>query len=374
MSKRDYYEVLGVNKNSTENDIKRAYRKLAKKYHPDIEGGNEEKFKEATEAYEILSDSTKRSKYDRFGHMGTNSSNAGFEDIFSGARNSNSSNFGGFKDIFGDIFGDIFSGNSRQQNRKKHPIDGQDISLRISLSLKKYMFGCEITKNIKLLHKCDNCFGTGSEKKQKGIKKCATCKGYGIINIQQRTPFGMIQTQRTCHTCKGQGEEIIDKCKKCNADGYLFKKTEIIFNVPPSLSKDENLVIKGKGNSGINGGSNGNIYIQIEVEKDNEYEILNNKDLKVHLPVSYIDLLLGASIKIPTFDGYKTIKISPNTNNNEKIIISDCGLFYNKRHRGNLIVILVAKMPKKITIEERKLLNKIRENSKINIDYSKYER
>ena len=375
-NKRDYYDVLGVSRNASEIEIKKAYRKLAKMYHPDISSGNEDKFKEVAEAYEVLGSADKRSNYDQFGHTSNASgasgfSGGGFEDIFSQG--------GNFGDMFSgsdvnDIFQNMFSGgrNKRQQTTNS-PIHGENIQIQVFTTLKEYIFGCSITKSIKIFHKCNNCNGTGAEN-ERDIKRCNDCNGKGIVNFAQRSLFGIIQSQKICGKCNGAGKRIINKCKSCSSEGYIMKSTELSFDIPKSLALDENLIIRGKGHSGRNGGQNGDIYIQVGIRKDSEYKIINQYDLEVNIPVSYLDLLLGTILKIPTFDGYKNIRIHSNTSNYEKITISNYGLFYNKRHRGDLIVILNATIPSKITNDEKQTLSNLRDNTKFSVNLKKFER
>ncbi len=369
MSKRDYYEVLGVSKDSSNIEIKRSYRNLAKKYHPDTPSGDENKFKEVSEAYEVLSDADKRARYDQFGHSANNfagGGGSGFEEAFSGMFHGNS----GFEDIFSSIFGG--SSHSRRTQRKR-PVRGQDLEIRINLKLKEYIFGKSFSETIKLLTKCKKCKGKGAESAS-DIQKCNKCNGIGIINVSTRTPFGVIQTQKECHNCNGMGEKITNKCKYCKGNGYSKENTEITFDIPASFKRNQQLILEGKGHSGINGGSNGNIYLNVNIIDDPDFKIIDDYDLKLDLPISYLDLLLGANIDIPTFDGIKKFKISANTNNDEKIVISNCGLFYNKRNRGNLIVTLKARIPKKISNSERKLLLKIKEGSNFIVNNDRYIR
>ncbi len=369
-SKRDYYEILGVGRSATQDEIKKAYRKLAKQYHPDTQTGDEAKFKEVTEAYETLNNSTKRGHYDRFGHgfEGANASGQDFSDIFSDMFHSG----GGIGDIFSDLFGGNRSSrsSSTMQNR---PMKGETIQLHIDLTLKEYIFGKQILKTIKLFHKCDDCKGSGAQS-ESDIVKCDNCNGHGIVNEIKRTMIGVIQSQTTCGKCRGQGKKILNVCKKCRSNKVLIKETDISFKIPASFPLEDRIALKEKGHTGLNNGPNGDIIIDLSVREDSEFKIVNRYDLYLEFPVSYLDLILGANIDVPTFDGIKKLKIQPNTANNSKVIISNCGLFKSSLRRGDLIVQLIAYIPKKILPLEKKLLSQLRETSNIVINTDKFKR
>lgn len=376
MSKRDYYDILGVSKNASLSEIKRAYLALAKKYHPDIKNtGNDDKFKEISEAYEVLSNPEKRATYDRFGHSASGFNNSGFSGF--------SQSFGGFQDIFGkggmgdlgDIFSGIFGRKSSFNNEQgfNQPRKGQDISINVTLTLKEFIFGKKINKTISLFNNCKTCDGLGARSRS-DIYTCNNCKGTGYILSQQQSPIGIIQTQRPCSYCHGQGKIINNKCSSCYGKKLIYQKTDISFNIPPSV-QNETLVMYGKGNAGKNNGPNGDIYINIQVIEDEYFKIINNYDLFVEIPVSYLTLILGGFISVPTFDGVKKIKIKSNTKNNEKIKISNFGLFKrNRSSRGDLFIKLIAEFPRKITSQEKKQFLEIEQNSKFNIDLSKFIR
>lgn len=373
-NKRDYYEILGVSKNATEQEIKRAYRKIAKQYHPDTPNGDEEKFKEATEAYEVLTDPQKRAQYDRFGHgfQGGQAGAGGFSDMFSG----------GFSDMFSgssmdDIFSnisDLFGGGRSRQANVHRPIKGENIVLNATLTLKEYIFGKNIAQTVKMLRRCDDCLGTGAVDPKNDVIKCDNCKGKGSTNTVQRTPFGIIQSEQICRKCNGVGKRIINKCKKCHGNCYRTKNVDLSFSIPASLDINQHLLIRGKGNCGLNGGENGDIYIKVFIKKDDEFKIINKYDLEVKLPVSYLDLILGATIQVPTFDGIKAVKIPPNTANNESFTLSNMGLYINNKRRGDLHVIVIATFPKKIHSTDKKILNNIRNSSNFKVNISKFER
>ncbi len=373
-SKRDYYEILGISKNATQDEIKKAYRKLAKQYHPDTPTGNESKFKEISEAYEVLGDHNKKQQYDNFGHNFSNNGFGGsgnfsdmfsnFSDIFSGS---------GFNDIFSNMFSNGQSSfrNSQYQNR---PLKGESILLNVTLTMKEYIFGKQFKQILKIYKNCKSCNGTGALN-NKDIVKCTNCNGHGIKNQIRNTPFGQVQTQTMCSNCNGRGTKILNSCRNCKGAKVIIEKNNFEFKIPPSSPLGQKILYPEVGHTGLNGGKNGDIIISCNVLSDKYFQIINNFDLYLELPVNYLDLLLGENIQIPTFDGIKKHKLSPNTENNEKIILSNCGLFKNRSsRRGDLIVKLIASFPKKVSSNDKKLLNQLKENSNFNIDINKFIR
>ncbi|RUO86627.1 molecular chaperone DnaJ [Spiroplasma endosymbiont of Megaselia nigra] len=376
MGKRDYYEVFGVNRNATDDEIKRAFRQLAKKYHPDVskEKDAEAKFKEINEAYEVLSDPNKRRNYDQFSHAGTDpngfggfshgfSSTGDFEDIFSGG-------FGGF----GDIFENFFGGGKKRRGFSNQPIRGENISARVTLTLKEQMFGKKINLDLNIDKKCEMCDGTGAKDPKKDIHTCTTCDGYGYVNLEQRSIFGVIQSQQPCPDCKGRGKVITNKCSKCKGQGNYRGKETVEIELPKSIYENQQLRIREKGNYGLNNGSRGDIYLEISV-KPNKYFKLVNDNLHLNLPVSYLDALLGAEIKVPTFDGDVHLKLPPNTKTNSIFNIPNHGFFKSptSTKRGDLIVNVIVTIPTKLSPEEKTILQKLRNNSSFKITDDFYE-
>lgn len=367
MKKRDYYEVLGVNSNVTDDEIKRAFRQLAKKYHPDVskEKDAEAKFKEINEAYEILSDSNKRHNYDKFGHVENNqngfnrsySNTKDFENIFSGE-------FGSF----GDIFENFFGSNKKNRGFSNHPIRGENIAVRITVTLKEQMFGKKINLDLNLNKKCEICDGTGAKDLKKDIHICTTCDGYGHVNIKQQSLFGVIQSQQPCPDCKGRGKVITSKCSKCKGQGNYRGKEAIEIDLPKSIYEDHQVKISEKGNYGLNNGPRGDIYLEISV-KSNKYFKRINDNLHLDLPVSYLNALLGAEIKVPTFDGDVNLKLPSNTKTNSSFNISNHGFFKSptSTKRGDLIVNVIVTIPTKLSSEEKIILQKLRNNSSFQI-------
>ena len=380
-NKKDYYEILGVDKNATEQEIKKAFRKLALKYHPDRAGkAGEEKFKEISEAYQILSDPKARANYDRFGH-GFNNINSNFEDMFSSSegffsnfnfRSSNQGSNQGFN--FSNIFDNIFNFQNQQQgNFSNRPLKGSSIRIDEILTMKEYIFGKEIHRSIPVTRNCTACQGTGA-RTQADINICNYCNGKGFKIVKRQTPFGYMSTQGVCSHCKGKGKTIIKKCLQCKGQKIIKSKEELNFQIPPSISFESKLVIENKGNSGLNGGPNGDIYVNVIVKRDKEYEIINKHDLEVTMPVSFLDLILGKTLKVPTFDGFEEILIRPLTKNESKIKISNKGLFISKNRRGNLYIILKAKLPKKLSRKEKEVLKYLETVSNFKVDLTKFIR
>lgn len=351
-SKRDYYEILGVQKSSTPEDIKKAYRKLAIKYHPDKNQGNKEaenKFKEATEAYEILSDTKKRSQYDRFGHQGVHSDYADaynrsggfnpkdFEDIF-----------GGFEDIFSSIFGGGFGGtSSRGRARPK----GSDIRYDIELSLEDVLEGKKTEIEIVKKDVCDRCSGTGSESGSK-TKVCETCGGRGQVRRSQ----GFFSITSTCPTCHGSGYVIITPCKACRGSGTQNKKKKISVNIPRGIDDNTQLRVSGEGEA-ISGGVAGDLYLFIHI-KPHEYFIREGSNLVTEVPVNIVQATLGSVIQIKTLSGsIVKIKIPSDTSSGKILRVKNEGLpNITKNTKGDLFVRLVIDVNNSVSSEEKRLL------------------
>ncbi|WP_368486841.1 molecular chaperone DnaJ [Spiroplasma sp. DGKH1] len=378
-NKRDYYEVLGVSKNASDDEIKKAFRALAKKYHPDVskEKDAEAKFKEVNEAYEVLSDPNKRKMYDQFGHAGAQQQGfgqgfdaSGFEDIFSGGFSS----FGGFGDIFENFFGGG-SSHRKQQKQDTRPMKGQDIGAHVTISLKEMMFGTTVNLDLTLDKTCEVCNGTGAKNPKTDIHTCTTCDGYGYVNVEQRSLFGIIQTQQTCPDCKGTGKVITNKCPKCRGKGRYQAKEKIDLEIPKSIMPGQQLRVREKGNYGYNGGPRGDIYLDVSVKPNKYFKRVNEYDLFLDLPVNYLDALLGGEIIVPTFDGEVRLKLPSNTKTNSVFNIPNYGFFKSpsSNKRGDLIVNVIVSVPTKLSTEERQKLNELKEIStyKMDIDFMK---
>lgn len=351
--KRDYYEVLGVSKDADADTIKKAYRTLAKKYHPDINKSPDapEKFKEVQEAYEVLSDETKKNLYDRYGHAGVDpnaSSNMGGG--FGGF------NFNGF-DV-NDIFSSFFGGGSRQ-TRSNGPMQGEDKYLRLDISFLEAAFGVKKVISLNIDEKCVSCKGTGA-KDGTDFETCSSCHGSGTVRTQQRTMFGTFESTSTCPYCKGKGKVIKNKCPDCKGEGYIRKKVNVDINVPSGIQTGQQLRISGKGEKGINGGPNGDLYVEIVVAKHKYFERQNN-DVYVNIPISYVDAALGCKIDVPTIHGDVKVEVPAGIQNGQKLRIKGKGIKdLRSSNMGDEYIVLDIQVPSKLTKEEKDLYTKLR--------------
>ena len=357
--KRDYYEVLGVERTATEEEIKKAYRKKAIQYHPDKNPGDkeaEEKFKEAAEAYDVLSNADKRARYDRYGHAGVSGSAAGgsaggfsMEDIFSQ-----------FGDIFGDAFGGAFSGfgfgGGRSSARRVQR--GSDIRIRVKLPLKDIVHGVEKTVKINKMVQCPECHGRGAAS-EADIKTCPECNGSGIVSRIQRTILGSMQTTSPCTRCGGEGKIVSTPCKRCNGSGLVKKAEEISFRIPAGVAEGMQLTVQGKGNAAKAGGVSGNLLVVIEEEKDPVLERDGN-DLIYSLFISVADAINGCEAEIPSVDGKLKIKIEPGTQPGKTLRLRGKGIpDVNGYGTGDLLVAVQVWIPKKVTKEEKEMVAKL---------------
>ncbi len=365
MAKRDYYEILGLSKTASQEEIKSAYKKFAKKYHPDVskEDGASEKFKEVSEAYAVLSDSNKKSQYDQFGH-------AGFDQ-----RYSQEDIFRGFDfDIFNDIFGesnfdnvfDMFFGGSRQSRQRQHK--GSDLQYQVKISLKEAAFG--ITKEINLNKKtqCKECNGTGA--KDKELETCSTCKGSGYSTATRRTPFGYFSTTSACSKCHGLGRYAKHECKHCNGSGLINETKKLSIKIPAGVDTGSILRIKGEGES-IKNGITGDLFLVIQIEKDDNFE-RREDDIYYKTLITFSQAALGTSIKVPTLDDEVTMKIPSGTQSGTIFRLKGKGikhLDYNSN--GDEYVEVFVKTPTKISKKEKQLFEEI---SKIEVKPDKSDR
>lgn len=353
--KRDYYEILEVTKTSTAEEIKKAYRKKAIKYHPDKNPGNkeaEEKFKEAAEAYDVLSTPEKRQRYDQFGHAGMSGAAGGggfsMDDIFS--------NFGDIFSGFG--FGGGFGGFSSGGRTRRATNYGSDIRVRVKVDLKDVAHGVE--KKIKVPKKvtCDQCGGSGAKDKD-SITTCSTCNGAGHVTQVVNTMFGRMQSQSVCPKCHGEGKQINTPCPKCHGEGTMKGEEEITFKVPPGVSEGMQLNVSGKGNAARRGGQNGDLLVVIE-EEHNEELIRDGNNLIHHLFVNFTDAAMGTNIEVPTVDGKAKIAIKPGTQPSTILRLKGKGLpDINRYGTGDLLVYVNVWVPKHLDKEEKKTLEKL---------------
>ena len=350
--KRDYYDVLGVNKGATDAEIKKAYRGLAKKYHPDMNPGNAEaeaKFKEANEAYEVLSDSDKRAKYDQYGH-------AAF-DPTAGAGAGGFGGFGGFDvdlgDIFGSFFGGGFGGGSRQQ-RRNAPQRGDDIETNITISFEEAVFGCKKEIKYTRMKKCSGCNGTGSADGKS--ETCPTCHGSGQRRVMQNLGGMQFQSTTTCDTCRGTGKYIKTPCQKCRGNGFEKEQKSITINIPAGIDHGKGLVIRGGGNDGINGGPTGDVVVMIGVRKSSTFQ-RDGYDLYCEIPITISEATLGAEIDVPTLEGTEKYTIPDGTQTGTTFTLRNKGVpMVNSNRRGDLIFRVNVEIPRGLTQKQKDLL------------------
>ena len=303
MEKKDYYEVLGISKDASEQEIKKAYRKMAMKYHPDKNQGNkesEEQFKEVNEAYEVLSDPQKRRTYDQFGHAGFSGGGFG-QGGFSGGQG-----FGGFEDMFGDIFGDMFGGGSRG-SRKNGPRKGADMRLRMELKFEEAAFGVEREISIQREEECDTCHGSGA-KPGTNSNTCPTCKGSGEVRQTTRTPFGNMMNVAQCPNCNGAGTIIEHKCDTCSGQGRVRKAKKLNVKIPAGVDDGATIKMSSEGQLGLKGGPRGDLYIIINVIPHKLFE-RDGYNVYLEMPITFVQAALGDEVEVPTLDGKVKYKI-----------------------------------------------------------------
>ena len=343
----DYYEVLGIDRNSTSDEIKSAYRKLAKKYHPDLnpdDSDAEHKFKEATTAYEVLIDENKRARYDRYGESGVNGNNAG-------------SGFGGFNDIFDDIF-DIFGGGSsggNAQRRKNGPVRGSDLRYELKLEFEEAVFGAEKEIQIRRTENCSKCDGSGAKS---GTEKetCPKCHGSGQVRYTQQSPFGQFVRVGTCDECNGSGEIIKEKCPKCHGSGREIKSRRINAKIPAGVDSNSIITISGEGEHGLRGGSPGDLYIYISVKEDEIFKREGN-NIFLNIPISFTEAALGAKIVVPTLEGNEDYTIAEGTQTGTQFRLKSKGVpSIRGVGRGDLYFTVDVKVPTKLSDKQRDLL------------------
>ena len=364
--KRDYYEVLGVEKNASADEIKKAYRKKAIQYHPDKNPGDkaaEEKFKEAAEAYEVLSDPQKRQRYDQFGHAGMGGAGG-----FSGGGMSMEDIFSHFGDIFGGAgfdLGDLFGGGGRSRGPRVRR--GSDMRVKVRLTLEEIATGCEKKIKVRKQVQCKSCNGTGSEDGR--TETCPTCKGTGRTVRQQRGIFGMMQVQAECETCHGEGQIIKNKCAKCNGEGVVRDEEIITINIPAGVAAGMQLTMQGKGNAAPHGGIAGDLLILIEEEQHKDF-IRQDSDLIYNLLLDMPTAILGGQIQIPTLSGEARITITPGTQPGKVLRMRGKGLpridQYGRTYgTGDLLINVGVYIPERLSKDERKLIEKLQDSPNI---------
>ncbi|MDR1853792.1 MAG: molecular chaperone DnaJ [Azoarcus sp.] len=356
MAKKDYYDILGVNRDASDDDIKKAYRKLAMKYHPDRNPDSkdaEEKFKEAKEAYEVLSDAKKRDSYDRFGHAGVDPSMGGGPGGFGGG------GFEGFGDAFSDIFGDLFGGGRGRSNVYR----GADLRYNLEISLEEAARGAEKTIRIPTIEECETCHGTGA-KPGTHATTCPNCGGSGQMRIQQ----GFFSLQQPCPKCHGSGRIIPDPCRDCGGAGRVKRQKTLEVKIPPGIDEGMRLRHSGHGEPGVNGGPPGDLYVEIHIRQHSVFE-REHDDLHCEMPISFATAALGGEIEIPTLDGLARLKIPAETQSGKVFRLRGKGIknVRNQSH-GDLMCHVVVETPVNLTDRQRELLFEFDEISKRNGD------
>jgi molecular chaperone DnaJ len=359
MAKRDYYEVLGVDKNATKDDLKKAYRKLAMQYHPDRNPDNkeaEEKFKEAAEAYEILSDDDKKARYDRFGHEGVRGSgfgSQGFSDI--------NDIFSHFSDIFGgaSIFDDFFGGGQRRaRSRGARGVAGSDLKVALKLTLEEIAEGTTKKIKIKKQVKCDECNGSGAEAGT-STKSCPVCQGTGEIKTISRSVFGQFVNITTCNNCNGEGSVVDTPCKKCLGDGRIQDDSFLNINVPAGVHEGSYMTMRNEGNAGKRGGPSGDVIVIFQ-EAPHEYFVREGDDIVFDLHVNFPEAALGSEVEIPTLNGKAVLKIDPGTQPGKLLKMRHKGIKHlNHAGSGDQIVRINVDIPKKLNSKEKELLKEL---------------
>ena len=353
--KRDYYEVLGVDKSADDATLKKAYRQLAKKYHPDVNPGDKEaeaKFKEATEAYSVLSDPDKRRQYDQFGH-------AAFENGGGGG----AGGFGGFDfsgadmgDIFGDIFGDLFGGGGSRRRANNGPMKGANLRARVNITFEDAVFGCEKELEITLKDECTSCHGSGAKAGTSPVT-CPKCNGEGQIVYTQQSMFGMVRNVQVCPDCHGTGKIIKDKCPDCRGTGYISNRKKIKVSIPAGIDNGQSIRIRGKGEPGINGGEWGDLLVEVAVS---QHPIFRRQDYDIFstVPVSFVQAALGATIRIDTIDGQVEYELKAGTQTDTQVRLRGKGVpsLRNKNVRGDHYVTFVVQVPTSMTKEQKEAL------------------
>lgn len=349
--KRDYYEVLGVGKNASDSELKSAYRKLAKKYHPDTNPGDKEaeaKFKEASEAYAVLSDADKRRQYDQFGH-------SAFE---GGAGGAGGFDFSGMDmgDIFGDIFGDFFGGGRSSRSRSNGPMKGQNVRVSVRINFKEACFGVEKEIDIVLKEECKSCHGSGA-KAGTSPQTCSKCGGKGQVVFTQQSLFGVVRNVQSCPDCHGTGKIIKDRCPDCNGSGYVSKRKNIAVTIPAGIDNGQCVRIRDKGEPGVNGGERGDLLVEVLVGNDPIFK-RQDRDIYSTVPITFTQAALGGDIHVKTIDGEVIYTVKPGTQTDTRVRLRGKGVpsLRNKSIRGDHYVTLVVQVPTKMTNEQKELL------------------
>ena len=352
--KRDYYEVLGLGKSASDDEIKKAYRKLAKKYHPDMNPGDaeaEKNFKEVNEAYDGLSDSDKKAKYDQYGHAAFDPSSG-----FGGGAGFGFDDFD-ISDIFSSFFGGGGGGSSRRRNG---PVRGDDVGVRVTLTFEEAVFGCKKEISFQRIQKCGDCEGSGAAKGT-SAKTCPDCGGRGQVNVQTRTPFGMMQTSKTCDKCHGTGKYIETPCKNCRGGGFVRATKKLEVKIPAGIDDGQRISLRGEGSDGRNGGPAGDVIISVNVRAHAYYE-RDGYDVYCEVPITFADATLGADIKVPTLYGEETLKIPEGTQTGTQFTLRGKGIQYvNSSRKGDMYINVTVEVPRGLSAKQKEILREFNE-------------
>ena len=353
--KRDYYEVLGLNKSASDDEIKKSYRKLAKKYHPDMNPGDkaaEEKFKEVNEAYAILSDADKKAKYDQFGH-------AAFDPAMGGG-GAGFGDFGGFD--FGDIFSSFFGGGGGGAHRRNAPMRGEDIQYRVTITFEEAAFGCKKDISYARIEKCSDCGGNGAAKGT-SPETCPTCGGSGQVRTAQRTAFGVFQSTHACDNCRGTGKIVKSPCKNCNGKGYVKLQKKLTVTIPAGIDNGEYLRVSGQGNAGRNGGPNGDLLVAITVKPHQIFE-RDGTTIYCEIPITFVEATLGAEIDVPTLEEPIKYTIPEGTQTGTRFTVRGSGIVSARTGRkGDLVFMVNVEVPKNLNDKQKQILRSFAEES-----------
>ena len=356
-NKRDYYEVLGVEKGATPEEIKKAYRKSAMKYHPDRNPGDkaaEEKFKELGEAYEVLSDADKRARYDQFGFAGVD------PNYGAGAGGYGGSGFGGFGDFgdLGDIFGSFFGGGGSRTSNRNAPRQGENVAVRLDLTFEEAAFGCEKEVSAQRIENCSACSGSGSA--DGAVETCSQCRGSGQVRTVQNFMGMQMQSTTTCPTCSGRGKIIKNPCNTCKGKGKVRRTQKIKVKIPAGVDAGQSVRMRNEGCAGYNGGPNGDLLVEIYLKRHPIFQ-RQNMDVFCEVPITFTQAALGAQIDVPTLDGKTTYEIPEGTQTGRQFVLSGKGIpqVGNPKRRGNQYITVVVETPTKLTKEQKELLRKL---------------
>lgn len=364
-SKRDYYEVLGVSRDASDDEIKKAYRKLSKKYHPDINKADdaEEKFKEVTEAYEVLSDSQARAAYDQYGHAANDPNfGGGFGGGFGGFGGGYSTGGFGFEDIFEQFFGGSGAAGGAGRGRANAPRRGENLQYRVTLTFEEAIFGKETTLKYNRNEECQTCKGTGAKAGTEPVT-CSKCHGSGVVQVEQNTPFGRVMTQHTCDRCGGTGKEIKEKCETCHGSGIENKSHTVKVKIPAGIEDGGQIRLSGEGEAGKNGGPYGDLYVAVRVEPSDKF-IRQGTEIYYELPISFVQAALGDEIKVPTVHGDVKLKVPAGTQSHTNFRLREKGApDVRTGQMGDQHVEVKVVTPKKLSQRERELYQELAKES-----------